>query len=204
MLIGYLWASTADSQDCYDQQHQALLRAGVAESQICADINCLRQERPELQRCLQALGSEDTLVVWRLERLVNSRAHLVEVLTDLGLRGIGLKVLMGQGAVIDTDQMDLQVIVQVLEALTELENQIVREATIEGLAAARARGQALGPRRKMTAEMVRQAMANMTDSSLSASQIAEKLGVTRATLYNYLNGDGSPKPAALKLLQPEQ
>ena len=205
MLVGYIWIASSDDRELYEQQKRALLKAGVADAQIYKDIGLSRQHpRPELQACLQALQGGNVLVVWQLERLVSSRSQLLEILQDLSRRDIGLKVLAGQGAAIDTATLSLKIVVDVLEALTELENQVVREATIEGLAAARARGQALGPRRKMTAAMVRQAMLEMTDTNTSATQIAEKLGITRATLYNYLNGDGSPKPAALKLLQQEE
>lgn len=56
----------------------------------------------------------------------------------------------------------------------------------------------------MTAEMIQQAMLYMTESTATATDIAAMLGITRATLYNYLNGDGSPKPAALKILQAQE
>ncbi|NER82104.1 MAG: recombinase family protein [Leptolyngbya sp. SIO1D8] len=205
MLVGYIWVASTDDHALHDQQQQALLGAGVTATQIYEDIGISRQqERPEWQHCLDALQAEDTLVVWQLDRMVTSRAHLLQVLQDFWQRNIGLKVLTGQGAEIDTTHISLRTVLDVLEALTELENQIVREATLEGLAAARARGQTLGARRKMTATMVRQAMLEMTDTNTSATQIAKKLGITRATLYNYLNGDGSPKPAALKLLQTQE
>lgn len=204
MLVGYIWVAS-NTNGLHEQQKQALLDAGVIESQIYADINYPRQQqRPELHRCLTTLQAGDTLVVWQLDRLVSSRPHLLEVLQDLWQRGIGLKVLTGQGAAIDSTSISLKVVMEVIEALFELENQIVREATLEGLAAARARGQTLGARRKMTAEMIQQAMLHMTESNTSATDIAATLGITRATLYNYLNGDGSPKPAALKILQAQE
>ncbi|MEM6868761.1 MAG: recombinase family protein [Cyanobacteria bacterium P01_C01_bin.121] len=203
MLFGYVWVANRDDHELRDRQNQALLKAGVAATAVYEDLGCVRQHRPELLRCLQTVQTGDTLVVWRLERLADGRSHLGQLLQDFGQRNIGLKVLAGRGAVIDTTEISLQVVQDILEALTELENQIVRETTVEGLAAARARGQTLGPRRKVTAEMLRQAMKAMTNSDSSATQIAEDLGITRATLYNYLNGDGSPKPSALKLLQEE-
>jgi DNA invertase Pin-like site-specific DNA recombinase len=201
VLVGYLWAASHDDADLIRQQKQALLELGVADSQIYEDIGVPRQERPNLEACLQALQAGDTLVVWQLDRLVNGRSQLLQRLQDLWERNIGLKILAGQGSAIDSTQLSLKVVLDILGALSELENQIVREATLEGLAAARARGQILGPRRKMTAEMIRRAMADMTGSNLSVTQIAAKLGITRATIYLYLNGDGSPKPKALEILQ---
>lgn len=177
------------------------MESGVVAPQIYEDIGVSRQQRSSLETCLQALQAGDTLIVWQLDRLVNGRSQLLQVLQDLWERNVGLKILAGQGSAIDSTQLSLKVVLDILAALSELETQIVRETTIEGLAAARARGQTLGQPRKMTAEMIRQAMADMTSSDLSATQIAKKLGITRATLYNYLNGDGTPKPKALKVLQ---
>ena len=201
MLVGYLWVVSRDDEDLIRQQKQALLESGVADSHIYEDIGVSRQQRPSLEECLRVLHAGDTLVVWQLDRLVNGRSHLLQVLQDLWERHIGLKILVGQGSAIDSTKLSLKVVLDILAALSELENQIVSEATIEGLAAARARGQTLGPRRKMTAEMIRQAIADITGSDLSVTQIAKKLGITRATLYLYLNGDGSPKPKALEILQ---
>jgi DNA invertase Pin-like site-specific DNA recombinase len=42
------------------------------------------------------------LVVWKLDRLGRDLRHLVNIVHDLTERGIGLKVLTGQGAAIDT------------------------------------------------------------------------------------------------------
>ena len=201
MLRGYIWTAGDDSELLYEQQSRALLGAGVVAAQIYKDECPRRELRPQLQHCLEVLQSGDTLVVWRLDRLAHGRAHLLEVLGSLQQRDVGLKVLDGKGAAIDTADISFTVLISVIEALTEMEEQIVQEATLAGLAAARARGQTLGPKRKMTADMILQAMTAMADPNISVTQIASQLGITRATLYNYVGGDGSPKPAGIKVLE---
>ncbi|MDB9526979.1 recombinase family protein [Oscillatoria sp. CS-180] len=198
MLIGYEWIADTDSEAVQEDQRRALLNAGVEASDIYQDVEA---ERPALQTCLDAVQAGDTLVAWQLERLADSRSHLLELLQVFWQRKVGLKVLTGHGAVLDTTQLSLDVAINLITALTELETQVLRKRTLKAQAEARARGQAIGPRRKMTAEMIQQAMVYMTESDTSATEIAALLGITRATLYNYLNGDGSPKPAALKILQ---
>lgn len=201
VLFGYIWMSSSDDAALYDQQHQALLAAGVASARIYEDLDSPRRDpRPQLDTCLMALQAGDTLVVWQLDRVVRSRAHLLDLLPELWQRKIALLVLTGKAASLTKMQIGLDVVLAVVTAFTELEDQIVREATSAGLTAARARGQYLGGKRKMTAELLRQAMTKMTTSDASMAQIAEDLEVTRATLYNYLHGDGSPKPAGLRLL----
>ena len=205
MLVGYIWTSDADDQDerayQYQVQHQALLQTGVLAEHIYKDLSGLyRGPRPQLERCLQDLIAGDTLVVAYLDGLAFSRSHLLTIFQDLESRQIGLKVLVGKGSVIDTEQIELAIIIAVIEALSEFEERTVRAVREKGIAVARARGQAFGPKRKMTADIIRQAMNYIVNSDMSFTKVAETLGVTRSSLYTYLNGDGSPKPPAQKLL----
>ena len=61
-----------------------------------------RYNQPGLASCLRALREGDVLVVWKLDRLGRMLTHLVNTVRDLFDRGIGLRVLTGQGAEIDT------------------------------------------------------------------------------------------------------
>lgn len=201
MLVGYVWTLRGDPESLYEQQHRALLEADVANNQIYSDSCQRREERPHLQRCLEVLKSGDTLILWRLDRLADSRTHLLQTLRFLEQQNVQLKTLSGQGAELSTANINLSTIIAVIAALTEMEEQIVRQASAAGMEAARARGQAFGPKRKMTADMLRQAMDLITNSDISFADIAKQFGFTRAGLYNYLNGDGSPKPSGLKLLE---
>ena len=122
------------------------------------------------------------------------------LLQDFCQRNIGLKVLTGQGAIFDTNHLDVELTINIIAAVNDLETRILRKRTLTAHAAARERGTKLGPQRKMTASMLQQAVTAMTESEQSMTEIAAKLGVTRVTLYTYLNGDGSLKPAGEKLL----
>jgi DNA invertase Pin-like site-specific DNA recombinase len=52
------------------------------------------RERPKLERCLEYLrDGEDTLVVWRLDRLGRTLKHLVETIAELEQRQIGFRSL---------------------------------------------------------------------------------------------------------------
>ena len=42
------------------------------------------------------------MLVWKLDRLGRDLRHLVNIVHDLTEQGVGLKVLTGQGAAIDT------------------------------------------------------------------------------------------------------
>ena len=95
--------SKADGSQVLDLQRDALLAAGVTERHIYSDTaSGSKDERPGLASCLQSLREGDTLVVWKLDRLGRNLRHLVNTVHDLTTGGIGLRVLTGQGAAIDT------------------------------------------------------------------------------------------------------
>jgi len=90
--------------------------------------------------CLRALRKDDVLVVWKLDRLGRNLAHLVNTVQDLSARGVGLRVLAGQGAQIDTTPAAGRLVFDIFAALAEFERELIRERPWPGLKAARARG----------------------------------------------------------------
>lgn len=103
MLIGYARISKADGSQSLDLQHDALRAAGVEQDNIYEDrASGSRDDRPGLTACLKALRVGDVLVVWKLDRLGRSLAHLVNTVKGLSDQKIGLRVLTGKGAEIDT------------------------------------------------------------------------------------------------------
>jgi DNA invertase Pin-like site-specific DNA recombinase len=119
---------------------------------------------------------------------------------DLRRREVGLKVLTGSGAQIDTTTANGRLVFGIFAALAEYEAELIRERTRAGLASARARGRMGGRPRKMTKEVLMMAASAMTDQSANAREVAKRLGITTSTLYEYVNGDGSLKPPGITLL----
>ncbi|WP_082579629.1 recombinase family protein [Arthrobacter sp. Soil736] len=133
--------SKADGSQTTNLQRDALLAAGIHTDSLYEDIASGKEDdRPQLAACLKALRHGDTLVVWKLDRLGRDRRHLVNIVHDLTERGIGLKVLTGQGAAIDTTTPSGKLIFGIFAALAEFERELISERTIAGLASARARG----------------------------------------------------------------
>ena len=103
MHLGYMRVSKADGSQILDLQRDALLAAGVQPQQLYADLaSGRRDDRPGLAACLKALRPGDVLVVWQLDRLGRDLRHLINTVHDLTTQGIGLKVLAGHGATLDT------------------------------------------------------------------------------------------------------
>ena len=134
MLIGYARVSTLEQN--LDLQEDALKAAGCKK--IYTDkTGGAKADRPGLERALADVRPGDSLVVWKLDRLGRSLKHLIETVTDLSERGVGFRSLQ---EAIDTTTSGGKLIFHVFGALAEFERDIIRERTLAGLAAARARG----------------------------------------------------------------
>ena len=150
MLIGYARVSKSDGHQVLDLQIDALTNSGVKEENIYSDkISGSIDDRIGLENCLKALRENDILVVYKLDRLGRNLKHLIQTVEDLTKRKIGFKVLSGQGVNIDTTTPAGKMIFSIFGALAEFERELIRERTIAGITAARARGRmggrGLGP-----------------------------------------------------------
>nr|WP_199162799.1 recombinase family protein [Elizabethkingia sp. ASV34] len=201
MNIGYIRVSKSDGSQSLDLQHDALLNAGVNPGRIYKDLASGRKDyRSGLEECLKALQPGNILVVWKLDRLGRDLKHLINLVDELSKKGIGLKVLAGAGAQIDTTTPNGKLCFGIFASLAEFERDLIAERTKAGLEAARARGKMGGRPRKMDETSLKMAMTAMSDRNSVAQDVAKKLGITTTTLYMYVNGDGSPKEPGIKLL----
>jgi DNA invertase Pin-like site-specific DNA recombinase len=183
-LIGYARVSTAE-QDL-QLQIEALHRAGCGPEQIFRDIaSGARTARPGLDTCLYALRPGDTLLVWRLDRLGRSMAHLVAVIEELRGRQIGFRSL-GDGA-IDTTTASGELVFHIFSALAQFERRLIQERTRAGLAVARARGKH-GGRQPLRPEDPRVQMVSTmyAEQRLTVSDICRTLRISPATFYRYV------------------
>ena len=172
MLIGYARVSKADGSQSLDLQQDALRAEGVEATNLYHDLaSGVRDDRPGLDSCLRALRRGDVLVVWKLDRLGRNLAHLVNTVQDLSTRGVGLRVLAGQGAQIDTTTAAGRLVFGIFAALAEFERELIRERTLAGLKAARARGRKGGRKFALSKAQVRLAQAAMAHRDTSVSEL---------------------------------
>jgi len=125
VLIGYIRVSKADGSQVTDLQRDALQAAGIGEDRFYEDHASGKcDNRSGLDACLKALRESDTLVIWKFDRLGRDLRHLVNTVHDLTKRGVGLKVLAGQGANIDTTTANGRLVFGIFAALAEFEREL--------------------------------------------------------------------------------
>ncbi|PFN65273.1 MULTISPECIES: recombinase family protein [Bacillus cereus group] len=180
MLIGYARVSTHDQN--LDLQKDALIQAGC--KRIFTDVvSGSTSSRSGLDEALDYVREGDTLVVWKLDRLGRSLKHLIETINILNAEGIAFRSLQEN---MDTSTSGGKLIFHVFGALAEFEREMIQERTQAGLSAARARGRLGGRPKVMDTTQVSMAKSLMKDPNYSTEDICNTLGVSRATLYRYL------------------
>jgi DNA invertase Pin-like site-specific DNA recombinase len=184
MLIGYARVSTGEQN--LDLQRDALQKAGC-EHIFTDEMSGAKGERPGLAQALAFLRPGDTLVVWRLDRLGRSLNDLIARLDELRQRTIGFKSLHES---IDTTSPAGKLQFHIFSALAEFERDLIRERTMAGLRAARARGRVGGRKRALTKEQVKMAAQLMKKKEVSIKDICKTLKVGRTTLYRYVSPAG--------------
>ena len=200
MLIGYARVSKADGSQTTDLQRDALLAEGVQEEHIYEDhASGKKDDRPGLINCLKALREGDTLIVWKLDRLGRDLHHLVNTVHDLTAKNIGLKVLTGHGAAIDTTTAAGKLVFGIFAALSEFEREMIKERTLAGMASARARGRNGGRPYKMTQAKLRLAMASLGQLETKIGSVCKELGISKQTLYRHVAPTGELREDGKKL-----
>src|SRR5512144_2185298 len=176
MLVGY---ARLPADQTLTLQRDALTKAGC--TRILEDTaSGSRTDRIGLDQALSFVrDGEDTLVVWRLDRLGRSLRHLIDTIGALQERGIGFKSLQER---IDTTTSGGKLVFHVFGALAEFERDLIRERTQAGLTAARARGKVSGRRKALDARKVQIARQLYNDKSNSTADICRTLRISRATL----------------------
>ncbi len=178
MELGYARVSTDDQR--LDLQLDALNKAGCAE--IFTDkLSGARDDRPELERCLNRLRKGDTLIVWKLDRLGRSLHHLMTIMEDLEQRGINFKSLNES---IDTTNHTGRFMFVIMGGLAEFERNLIRERTIAGKQASKSRGKFQGGKRMYGEEP----HGEKQKAAITAQQVAAERDLLKDLARSVLDG----------------
>lgn len=181
--IGYARVSALEQDP--QLQLNALVDAGAERVFTDHGISGTKTSRPQLDAALDYLRENDTLVVWKLDRLGRNTRHVLDVVDSLTERGIGFRSLT-EG--ITTEGAMGRAMLTIMSAFAQLERDTLVERTRAGLAAAAANGRKGGRRPKLDTVQVARAW-ELRANGMSADEVGKVLGCSRATVYRYLSAD---------------
>lgn len=191
--IGYGRVSKRDQHP--EAQHDALIAAGCDPGHLFIEkISSRVDKRPKLEAALAYVRPGDQLVITKLDRLGRGVRDLIDLTQRVEALEVDLVVLSQN---IDTSTPAGRMFFHVIAAFAEFERDLIRERTLDGLEAARARGRTGGRKPKLTdaqaATVRRMYAATGPDGKRlhSVAEIAEAVNVHRTTLYSggYLTAD---------------
>ena len=180
MKIGYARVSTRDQN--LELQLDALTQAGC-ELIYQEKASGALAARVELDKLLLQVRPGDTVYIYKLDRLGRSLKHLLDLVADLQRRDIGLISLTDA---INTHSAQGRLVLNLFASLAEFERELIRERTLAGLAAARARGRVGGRKPGLSEEAQRPARAAellYKARARSVDDMARSLRICKATFY---------------------
>ncbi len=182
MKFGYMRVSTLDQN--LDRQKKQLEEFGC-DRIFFEKVTGTKRNRPELDRMLEFLRPEDTVVVTDLTRLSRSTKDLIEITELISQKGAHLKSL--KESWLDTTTAHGKMLFTIFAGIAQFERDLTSERTKEGIQAARKRGKHPG-RPKTDEEKVNYALY-LIDQGISRTDAAEKAGISRMTLYRKIQNN---------------
>ena len=181
-IIGYARASSSDQN--LHLQIDALTAAGCECIYRDEGVSAVARERPQFIAALAALGSGDTLVIWKMDRAFRSLINALQVLEELEARGVNFHSLTDA---IDTTTPVGRFAYQITNAFAELERALIAERTKAGIDAARRRGVRLGRPPKLDSAQIEYARDALAAGRLSKAALASRFSVSKRTLSRAIN-----------------
>lgn len=180
MIFGYARVSRTDQN--LDRQLDQLKKAGC-DRIYQEKITGTKKDRPELTRMMDSLREGDTIIVCELTRLSRSVKDLFELVERINGTGADIKSLKEPW--LDTTTPHGRLLFSVFSGISQFERDIIRERTLEGISAARARGRK-GGRPKIDSKTIKLALDLYDSRACSIDDILRTTGISRATLYLYI------------------
>lgn len=183
MKIGYARVSTQDQK--LELQKDELEKAGCEEI-FEEKVSGKTKERPALMKMIETLREGDSVVVWKLDRLGRSLRDLIDLVAEIQSKGADFISIKDS---INTQTATGRFTFNIFASLAEFEREIIRERTMAGLSAAKARGRMGGRPKGLTKKALDKAHSALLlydSKKKTVEEIAEELGLSRATCYRYI------------------
>ncbi|WP_170005196.1 recombinase family protein [Pseudopontixanthobacter vadosimaris] len=178
MQVGY--ARVSSTGQSLDIQNEALTAAGCEKVFAEKMSGRSASDRIELINAIDFVRDGDTLIVTRLDRLARSVGDLHQIIEKLAAKNVGFRCLNQSG--VDTDSSTGKLMLSILGAVAQFENDIRRERQMEGIAKAKAAGKYRGRPASIDPARVKE----LRESGLGPAAIAREMGIGRASVYRAL------------------
>ena len=183
MIVGYMRTSTVDQIAGIEAQERELMAAGCEklfrEQVSSVDL----KERHALEQALDFIREGDVLVVTKLDRLARSVGHMCALVKAIEAKGASLRILAMN---IDTSTPTGKLMLNLLSSIAQFEREIMLERQREGIAKAKVEGKYKG--RVPTAQRKRGEIESLISEGIKMTEIAKRLGISRASVYNVIRG----------------
>jgi DNA invertase Pin-like site-specific DNA recombinase len=185
-VFGYARVSTEEQHT--HAQTDALSRAGVEvvfqEKRSGGD-----RRRPELAKLLEQLRAGDSVVVYKLDRIARSLAHLLEILAKIEAAGASFRSLT---EFIDTASPAGRLMMHMMGAFAEFERELIRERTRVGMRAAMERGAPVGRPRALAPETELAVVVRWMAGGVSLSALAREHGCHLSSIKRAVRRQAGP------------
>lgn len=187
MLVGYARVSTIEQNE--ERQIRSLLDQGVEEENIFIDkMSGKNVNRPKFQEMMHFVRRGDTLIVSEFSRLSRSTKDLLYTMETLNKKGVKVISLKEN---LDTDTPQGKLMLTLFAALAEFERELILERQREGIAIAKEKGKYKGRApMKFDTQLLNKVLSGVQDKTITISEAARLLNVTRPTVYNILKRNG--------------
>jgi len=183
MKFGYARVSTQDQN--LELQRDDLKNYGC--TQIFEEkISGKNKDRPELKKLIQVLREGDSVIVWKLDRLGRSLRDLIDLIAEIQNKGADFISIKDS---INTQTATGRFTFNIFASLAEFEREMIRERTMAGLSAAKARGRMGGRPKGLSLKSLQKAQSALllyNSEQKNVGEIADQLGISRATCYRYI------------------
>lgn len=170
-LIGYARVSTMEQN--LDMQVEALLKYGVHKHHLNVEkMSASAKRRPVLDLTIKSLRPDDTLVVWKWDRLARSVADMLRRSEEIKAKGAELVSLMEK---FDTSSPMGAAFFHLAALFAQLERDMIRQRTMHGVAAAKARGVQFGQPKKIKSKATVAKIKKWRRERVSFREIRQRL-----------------------------
>lgn len=185
-LFGY--ARTSRVEQNFDRQLDQLLEYGVHKSDIYMEqVTGTKRHREQLDDLLEnKISKGDTILVVDITRVSRSTKDLLDIVDKIKSKGANIKSLKDTWLDTTSSNPYNEFLLTVMSGLSQLERDLISERTKEGLASARARGR-MGGRPKTKDKDIERALILYDAGDLKVNDICELVGISKPTLYKYIN-----------------